>query len=139
MDTKGRVIVPSRFRDVMRQAGEDTLMVSRMDGCLVAYMLKDWQQLEARILARADMSEGMRLFRRVFIGEACECACDRQERILIPPTLRQYADLSKEIALVGVLNHFEIWSRDRWTQQNTALEQTIQTGGLSQEISGLGL
>ena len=76
MDTKGRVIVPSRLRDVMRQAGEDTLMVSRMDGCLVAYMLKDWQQLEARILARADMSEGMRLFRRVFIGEACECACD---------------------------------------------------------------
>lgn len=139
MDAKGRVIVPTRFRDVMRNGGDDTLMVSKMDRCLVAYPLTEWHQIEARILALAEKSDRMRRFRRVFIGGAHECTCDRQERILIPPTLRQYADLTKEIVLVGVLNHIEIWSRERWDLENTALEEDFQAGGVGPEIAGLGL
>jgi MraZ protein len=68
----------------------------------------------------------MRRFRRVFIGGAYECTCDKQERILIPPMLREYAGFEKDIVLVGVLDHFEIWSRDTWEAENQALETDLK-------------
>jgi len=109
--------VPARFRDIIRANG-DGVMVSRMDSCLLAYTFPEWHQIESRILALSEKSETMRRFRRVFIGGAFECTCDKQERILVPPSLRQYAALDKEIVLVGVLDHFEIWSRENWDSEN---------------------
>jgi len=117
LDAKGRIIVPARFRDIIRANG-DGIMVSRMDSCLLAYTFPEWHQIESRILALSEKSETMRRFRRVFVGGAFECTTDKQERILIPPTLRQYAELDKEIVLVGVLDHFEIWSRENWDSEN---------------------
>ena len=81
----------------------------------------------------------MRRFRRVFIGEASECKCDRQDRILIPPTLRQYAKLEKEIVLVGSLKHFEIWSKDLWDAEKAELGGDILREELSTDIDKLGL
>ena len=81
----------------------------------------------------------MRRFRRVFIGGAFECYCDRQERILIPPMLREYAQFDKEIVLVGVLDHFEIWAKENWERENAALEQDIQREDVRNEIARLGL
>ena len=81
----------------------------------------------------------MRRFRRVFVGEAAECRCDKQDRILIPPTLRQYAKLEKEIVLVGALKHFEIWSKERWDTEKTELGSDILKEELSIEIDHLGL
>ena len=72
-------------------------------------------------------------------GEAAECKCDRQDRILIPPTLRQYAELEKEIVLVGVLKHFEIWSRDHWAAEKEELGSDMQKEELGLEIAKLGL
>ena len=139
IDTKGRIIVPARFRDVIKAGGTDGIMVSRMDQCLVAYTLEEWRKIEARILALAEKNDSMRRFRRVFIGGAFECPCDRQERILIPPTLRQYAELDKEIVLVGVLDHFEIWSRDRWDQESQTMEEEMKQEDVRIEIAKLGL
>ena len=103
IDDKGRVVVPTRFRDLLRKEGSpDGVMVSRMDQCLLAYHFEDWYRLENRILQLAEKSESMRRFRRIFIGGASECLCDKQDRILVPPMLRQYAGLSREIVLVGV-------------------------------------
>ena len=112
LDAKGRIIIPARFRDVIKSDGSDSVMVSRMDKCLVAFKMDEWRKLESRILAMAEVSGNIRRFRRVFIGGAFECSCDKQDRILIPPSLRQYAEFDKEIVLVGVLDHFEIWSRN---------------------------
>ena len=95
IDNKGRLIIPARFRQFIKSEEGDGVMISRMDSCLVAYPFKEWRSLENRILSLAETSENMRRFRRVFIGGAFECSCDRQDRILIPQSLRQYADLDK--------------------------------------------
>lgn len=138
LDAKGRIIVPARFRDLIRANG-DGVMVSRMDSCLLAYTFPEWHQIESRILALSEKSETMRRFRRVFIGGAFECACDKQERILVPPSLRQYAGLDKEIVLVGVLDHFEIWSRENWDSENTHMEEDMSKEVVRNEIAKLRL
>lgn len=139
IDPKGRIIVPVRFRDSIAASGTDSLMISRMDQCLVAYTLPEWQKIENRILSLVEKSEAMRRFRRVFIGGAFECPCDRQGRILIPPSLRQYAVLDKEIVMVGVLDHFEIWSRENWDQENLTMDADIKKEDVRNEIARLGL
>jgi len=138
LDAKGRIIVPARFRDIIRSDG-DGAMISRMDRCLVAYTFSEWRRIEDKLLALAEKSETMRRFRRVFIGGAFECACDKQERILVPPSLRQYAELDKEIVLVGVLDHFEIWSRENWDKENMNMEEDMKKEAVRNEIAKLGL
>ncbi|RZB33736.1 MAG: MraZ protein [Desulfobacteraceae bacterium Eth-SRB2] len=139
IDSKGRIIIPARFRDVIKAQESNGVMVSRMDGGLVAYSYDEWRNIEKRILSLAEKSENMRRFRRVFIGGAFECACDKQDRILIPQNLRQYAELDKEIVLVGVLDHFEIWSRKSWDTENIHLEKDMKKEDVRNEIAKLGL
>ena len=139
IDPKGRIIVPTRFRDAIKAGGSGAVMVSRLDNCLVSYALDEWRKIESRILSLAAKSDSMRRFRRVFIGGAFECPGDRQGRILIPPSLRQYAELEKEIVMVGVLDHFEIWSRKSWEQENLTMEADMQTEEVRNEIARLGL
>lgn len=139
IDSKGRIIIPARFRDVIKAQGSNGVMVSRMDGGLVAYTYDEWRKIETRILSLAEKSENIRRFRRVFIGGAFECSCDKQDRILIPQNLRQYAEIDKEIVLVGVLDHFEIWSRKSWDRENIHLEKDMKKEDARNEIAKLGL
>lgn len=139
IDSKGRIIVPARFREIIKADGANGIMISRMDSGLVAYTLTEWRKIETRILSLAEKSDRMRRFRRVFIGGAFECLCDKQDRILIPPTLRQYAELDREIVLVGVLDHFEIWSRENWERENMHMEEGMQKEDVRNEIAKLGL
>ena len=139
IDGKGRIIVPARFRDMIHASGSDSLMVSGMDLGLVAYTLPELHKIETRILSLVEKSESMRRFRRVFIGGAYECLCDKQERILIPPSLRQYASLDKEIVVVGVLDHFEIWSRGAWDEEHLRMEADMKKEDVRNEIARLGL
>ena len=140
IDNKGRLIIPARFRQFIKSGeGDDGVMISRMDNCLVAYPFEEWRNLENKILSLAETSENMRRFRRVFIGGAFECSCDRQDRILIPQSLRQYAGFDKEIVLVGVLEHFEIWAREKWEQENVELEKDFKKEEVRNEIAKLGL
>ncbi|MGD8449911.1 MAG: division/cell wall cluster transcriptional repressor MraZ [Desulfobacterales bacterium] len=139
IDSKGRIIIPAKFRDVIKAQESNGVMVSRIDGGLVAYTYDEWYNIETRILSLAEKSENMRRFRRVFIGGAFECACDKQDRILIPQNLRQYAELDKDIVLVGVLDHFEIWSRQSWDRENIHLEKDMKKEEVRNEIAKLGL
>ncbi len=139
IDAKGRLIIPARFRDVIRADGGDRVMLSRMDGCVVAYRLEEWRRIESRILQLAQKNDSMRRFRRVFIGGAFDCGCDKQERILIPPLLREYAGLQKDVVLVGVLDHFEVWSREKWENENLNLEEDLKQEEVRNDIASLGL
>ena len=139
IDSKGRIIIPARFRDVIKADGSYGVMLSRMDGALIAYTYDEWRKIENRILSLAEKSESMRRFRRVFIGGSFECPCDKQDRILIPQNLREYAELEKDIVLVGVLDHFEIWSRDSWNRENMDLEKDMKKEDVRNEIAKLGL
>jgi MraZ protein len=140
IDSKGRIIIPARFREVLKQTGGlDGVMVSRMDKSLFAYTFEEWNKIEAKILSMAEKSAAMRRFRRVFIGGAFECLCDKQGRILIPPSLRQYAEIEREIVLVGVLDHFEIWSRGNWENENNLMEEDMNNEEVRNEVAKLGL
>ncbi len=114
-------------------------MITRMDKSLFGYTLKGWGKVEERILSMADMSENMRRIRRYFVGGAFDCNLDKQGRVLIPPTLRGYAELEKDIVLVGLLDHFEVWSKDNWEKENEQMEIDLQKGVVHEEITRLGL
>ena len=139
IDSKGRIIIPARFRDVIKVGNSNRLMISKLDKCLVAYPIEEWHKVESKILSLVEKSDTIRRFRRVFIGGASECVGDKQERILIPPLLRQYAELEKEIALVGVLTHFEIWNREKWDKENMDMDKDMKKDHVRSEIAGLGL
>ncbi|ACN14374.1 MraZ [Desulforapulum autotrophicum HRM2] len=137
IDPKGRIIVPARFRDDIRAGGADGVMVSILDKALYAYTFNEWQAIEKKILSAK--SEPMRRFKRFFLGNACECLCDKQGRILIPPSIRAYAGLEKEIVLVGMLDHFEIWSREQWDRENNLMEEELEKKEVREAIASLGL
>ncbi|MBW1650347.1 MAG: division/cell wall cluster transcriptional repressor MraZ [Deltaproteobacteria bacterium] len=138
IDYKGRIIIPSRFREQISASG-GAVMVSKLDKGLVAYTSDEWNKIETKIMYMAEKSESMRRFRRVFIGGAFECVCDKQFRILIPPTLREYAGLIREIILIGVLTHFEIRSFENWDNENKVMEQEMAEEEVRNEIAKLGL
>ena len=139
IDSKGRIIIPARFRDVIKAGGGDGVMVTRLDNSLFVYTFDQWSKIESKVLSMAETSEYMRRFRRVFIGGASDCNCDKQGRILIPPVLRQYAELEKEIVLVGQIVHFEIWSKENYEQQVMQMEEDMKKEAVSNEIAKLGL
>ena len=138
IDDKGRIIIPARFRDVIKANSSEGLMVSGKDNHLLVYTFEEWRKIEANILAQAVKGDRMRRFIRFFIGAAVSCNCDKQDRILIPPTLRDYAGLQRDIVLVGVLDHFEIWSKDNYGQDLHAFEDDMQKEEVRNEIAGLG-
>jgi MraZ protein len=139
IDAKGRIIIPTRFREFISSDGRDGVMVTTFDNCLYAYPFEEWYKLETKILSLPDTSEYMRRFRRIFIGMASECPCDKQDRILIPQSLRELAGFEKELAIVGVLNYFEIWSREKWEKEYINLEHDMQREEFRNEIAKLGI
>jgi len=139
IDPKGRIIVPARFRDVIKASGTDSIMITRMDSCLFAYAHDRWAELEQKILHLPEKSEEMRRFQRFFIGGAQDCKCDAQGRVLIPPFLKQYSELEKEIVLVGVLDRFEIWSRENWDRENGLQQKDMGNEQVRREIAQLGI
>ena len=139
LDPKGRLIVPARFRDVLKQSSVDGLMISTMDGALTCYALEEWRKIEERVLNLSSKSENMRRFRRIFIGGAHECLLDKQGRVLIPPSLRQQAGLEKEVVLVGVLDHFEVWGKEKWAEEDQRLKKDLKSEDLRNEVAALGL
>ncbi len=137
IDPKGRIIIPARFRNVLRAEDEYGVVVSIKDGCIYAYAYREWRNLEQRI--RAAKSAAMEKFKRFFLGNACPLTCDKQDRVLIPQSLRTYAGIEKDIVLVGVLDRFEIWSREKWDQENLKMEQELEKEEVREEIASLGL
>lgn len=137
IDPKGRIIIPARYREVIKAGGTDGLMITGWDQCLYAYTHDEWSQQERKILQVSEKSEALRRFQRLFIGRAQDCRCDAQGRVLMPPMLKQYAGLEKEIVLVGVLYRFEIWAREAWEQQGELMEKDLRDGQVGQDIARL--
>jgi len=114
LDAKGRLSIPARFREVLKQRyGNQGLIITNLPECLVAYPWLEWQKLEEKLLSYAVDPPELRLYKRYFLGSAEECFPDRQGRILIPAHLRQEAGIDREVVLLGMLNSFEIWSPKR--------------------------
>ncbi|MBI5892752.1 MAG: division/cell wall cluster transcriptional repressor MraZ [Deltaproteobacteria bacterium] len=114
IDAKGRVSVPSKFRDVLKDKYDERLIITNFDGCLIAYPFSEWQILEKKAANLSMLKKEAAQFLRFFYSGAAECWVDKLGRILIPQVLRDYAKLEKDIMLVGVAKKIEIWSKARW-------------------------
>ncbi len=121
----------------MKTGGKAGVMISCLDKALYAYTFNEWRNIEKKILA--NKSRHMTKFKRVFIGNACECLSDKQDRIRIPQSLRESAGLEKEIALIGLLDHFEIWSKENWIKENQLVNKDLEKDEVRDEIASIGL
>lgn len=111
IDTKGRLIIPSKFREVL---GDDFVVTKGLDGCLFVYDNTEWSAFEEKLKALPLMNKESRKFVRFFLAGAASVEVDKQGRILLPSVLREFADITKDAVLVGVGSRIEIWSKDRW-------------------------
>ena len=125
-DPKGRLMLPPEFRDeVFAQSAEGKLVLTNFDDCVAAYPLPEWEVIEQNF-SRLNMGDrGVRDFPRFFISGAVEVTLDRQGRVLIPPHLRSYAGLQKDIVLAGVGRKFEIWDQERFEAQRKAMQENF--------------
>lgn len=139
LDDKGRIIIPARFRSIIQSDGGDMVMLTRRDDFLYGYSMNGWSKFEEQVRSMANMSDAFQRFLRIVVGSAQECPLDKQGRVLIPQSLRDSAQLEKEVELVGVLNHFEIWSKANWTKENELLKKDMQQVEVRNEIAKLGL
>ncbi len=138
IDSKGRVSIPSKFREILRERyGEERVVLTTFDGCLVMYPYKEWTILEERASTLSMVKKEVKAFVRLFFSGATECTIDKLGRILIPPALRNYAALEKDVVLAGMLKKIEIWSRDRWNEEITRAQENFDA--LSDVIADLGL
>ena len=137
IDPKGRVSIPAKFRDVLGKKYDDRLVITNFDGCLVAYPYEEWIQLEEKASSLSMVKKETRAFMRFFYSSAIECTLDKQGRILVPQTLREYADLDKEVVLVGQLRKIEIWSKKRWSEEIVKAHENFDQ--ISDVLSELGL
>jgi MraZ protein len=111
VDTKGRLIVPSKFRDAL---GESFVITRGLDNCLFGYPMDEWRKLEEKLKSLPMTKKDARSFARFFFSGATEVEIDKQGRINIPSALLQHANLLKECVVVGVSSKIEIWSKEAW-------------------------
>ncbi|MCD7865247.1 MAG: division/cell wall cluster transcriptional repressor MraZ [Clostridiales bacterium] len=113
VDAKGRIIMPAKYREIL---GEEFVVTKGMDGCLFVYSNEEWENIENKFQNVSSANKDARKFMRFFFAGAADCEVDKQGRVLIPPKLREYAGLQKEVVLAGVGNRIEIWSTERWQE-----------------------
>ena len=115
IDAKGRVIVPSKFRETL---GDEFVVTKGLDGCLFVYDNNEWAAFEEKLKSLPITNKDARQFVRFFLAGAASVEVDKQGRILIPTNLRSHAGLLKDAVLVGVASKIEIWSKERWDSNN---------------------
>lgn len=134
LDTKGRVIVPAKFRDGL---GDKFVITKGLDGCLFAYSKEEWANFENKIKTLPLTNKDARAFVRFFFSGAVECEIDKQGRTLIPPMLRDYASLSKDLVIIGVSTRVEIWSQEKWDNYSEA--EDLEADVLAEKMAELGI
>ncbi|MBQ0139775.1 MAG: division/cell wall cluster transcriptional repressor MraZ [Kurthia sp.] len=134
IDTKGRLIIPSKFREHMAKG----FVVTRgLDGCLFGYPISEWRKLEEKLKKLPLTKRDNRAFMRFFLSGATEIELDKTGRINIPNTLLQYANIEKECVIIGVSNRLEIWDQSTWQayfEKSQADFNDIAEGLLDEEI-----
>lgn len=116
IDTKGRLIVPAKYRELL---GDAFVVTKGLDGCLSMYPDNEWQEFENKLRQLPMNKKNARQLTRFFLAGATNCEVDKQGRILLPANLREFAGLEKEVVLVGMLNRVEIWNKFKWVEENT--------------------
>ncbi|BAG08028.1 division/cell wall cluster transcriptional repressor MraZ [Finegoldia magna] len=134
IDSKGRVIMPSKFRD---EIGEEFYITKGMDECLFVYPVSAFIQMTEKLNKLSLTRRQARAFSRVFFSGASNQEIDKQGRFLIPQSLRSYADIKKEVAIIGVSNRIEIWDKEKWEQYSN--DSSLNYDDLADGLNDLDL
>ncbi len=137
IDAKGRLSIPSKFREVLTINYDERLILTNFDNCLWAYPIREWQAVEDKVAALPQFKPDVKSLQRFFISAASEAPLDPNGRIIIPTTLRRYAGLTEEVVLVGMTKRIEIWAKDRWQKIFEQAEKDL--GSLGEKLGDLGL
>lgn len=132
IDTKGRLIIPSKFRDGL---GKEFVVTKGLDGCLFVYPNEAWREFEEKLRTLPLMNKSARQFSRFFVAGAAMCELDKQGRILLPATLREFAGLDKDVVLTGNLDRVEIWSKEKWIENSSYDDMDA----IAEQMSEMGL
>jgi MraZ protein len=139
LDVKGRLAVPARHRDALVERCAGHLVVTAdADRCLLIYPLPDWELIQQKLEGLSNLDPRVRELQRRLIGFAVDIEMDGAGRVLISPALRDYAQLGKEVVLVGQGKKFELWDKDQWDQM-ISKAGALSVGGLPVELEGFSL
>jgi len=125
IDAKGRISIPSKFREVLGKKYDERLVITNFDHCLVAFPYEEWSLLEQKVGTFSLMKKETSAFFRFFYSSAMDCDIDKQGRLLIPQTLRDYAGLQKDVVLVGEGKRIEIFAKERWLEEARKIEENF--------------
>ena len=140
LDDKGRIAIPTRYREELQECCERQMVVTvavnerciSENGCLWLYPLPEWEKLEQTISKLSTLNPMAVNLKRFLIGNASECEMDAQGRLLLPEMLRKFASMDKKIVLLGQLNKFEIWHEDAWNAKESGWMIGNNTEGLEE-------
>ena len=129
LDSKGRVSIPAKFREVLLGKGDDRIVITNFvveqARCLDVYPFDEWVRFEDEVRKKPRFDRRIIAFQNYYLGGASECAVDKQGRILIPPLLREYANLKRDVVLVSVLDKFRVWDKETWKKVFAEAEEKL--------------
>lgn len=138
IDAKGRTSLPARYRDVLSALSERRIVLtSGLDTCLVAYTSAEWAAFEEKLAKLPQFDRSVQKLRRIYVSGAVECDVDDSGRILVPPTLREYAGLVKDVIWAGSGKYAELWAKDTWKNAfSTTDDEKVE---IANRLAELGL
>lgn len=140
VDVKGRVAVPTKHRHALTSEGVADLVVtiSATDRCLLLYTVETWVKVEAKLVALPQLNPQVRKLKRMLIGHADDVSMDSNGRILLPPALREFANIGKKAVLVGQGDKFEVWDEAQWVaERDSNYDEELDEANLPEELASL--
>ena len=134
LDAKGRLIMPAKLREDM---GEKFIVTKGLDGCFFGFSQTEWVNFEEKRKTLPLTNKNARDFVRFFLSGAIECEIDKQGRFLISSNLREYANMEKDVVIIGVGTRLEIWNKDKWKVCNS--EENISADEIAENMTMLGI
>ena len=141
VDVKGRLVMPTRHRDRLReQCGGQLVITIDRDQCLLIYPLPEWELIQRKLMALPSLQPQARRLQRLMVGHATDIELDAHGRILLPQELREFAGLDRHAMLIGQGGRFELWDEARWMERRDVwLKSDDSTGTLPSDLESISL
>ncbi len=135
IDAKGRMAIPTRYRDAL---GVNLVLTADPSGCLLLFAADAWQPFEARVSALPNMNPRIKAMQRMWLGYKSDCEVDGAGRVVLTPEMRDYAKLDRKVQMIGQGDRFELWSERGW-QDVSELAQRAMREDPPAELAGLSV
>jgi MraZ protein len=141
LDSKGRMVMPTRYRERLQERCQGRLVVTvDRDHCLLLYPLPDWEEIERKLMRLPTLHEASRRLQRLMVGHATDVELDGHGRVLLPPKLREFAQLDRNAILIGQGARFELWDEQKWNERRDEwLKADVNAEELPSELGSLSL